>query len=244
MIKFRTSYKSKLLISVTALTSLCAADVAMAQAKDEIIVTAQKREENLQDVPLAVSAISAEKIDQLGIDSAQDLSGLAPNVTIVGGTTSLGAAIVSIRGINSPAVETFGIDTANGIYIDGVYIARSAANGLDTLDLERVEVLRGPQSTLFGKNTTAGALNITTAKPTEDLSGYLTGAYEFNNGYTIDGAVSSALTDNLQGRVAIKAINKDDKKIGMFCTRYEVRCTVDNPVATIALCRAFHTAHV
>ena len=136
---------------------------------DEIVVTAQKREENLQDVPLAVSAISAEKIDQLGIDSAQDLSGLAPNVTIVGGTTSLGAAIVSIRGINSPAVETFGIDTANGIYIDGVYIARSAANGLDTLDLERVEVLRGPQGTLFGRNTTGGAISFISKAPSEDF---------------------------------------------------------------------------
>ena len=137
-------------------------------ALDTIVVTAQKREENLQDVPLAVSAISADKIEQLDIDSAQDISGLAPNVTVTGGTTSLGAAIVSIRGINSPAVETFGIDTANGVYVDGVYIARSAANGLDTLDLERVEVLRGPQGTLFGRNTTGGAISFISKSPSAD----------------------------------------------------------------------------
>ncbi len=136
---------------------------------EEIVVTAQKREENLQDVPLAITAIGADKIDQLGVDSAQDISGLAPNVTIVGGTTSLGAAVISIRGIPSPAAETFGLDTANGFYIDGVYIARSAANGLDTLDLERVEVLRGPQGTLFGRNTTGGAISFISKDPSEEF---------------------------------------------------------------------------
>lgn len=113
---------------------------------DEIVVTAQKREESLQEITLAVSAISADKIESLNIEGAQDISGLAPNVTIVGGTTSLGASVISIRGIPSPATETFGLDTANGFYIDGVYIARSAATGLDVLDVERVEILRGPKA--------------------------------------------------------------------------------------------------
>ena len=160
--------KLSLVLLASASAAVIATPTYAQTSLDEIVVTAQKRTENLQDVPLAVSAISADKIEQLGIVSAQDLSGLAPNVTVIGGTTSLGAAVVSIRGINSPATETFGIDTSNGIYVDGVYIARSAANGLDTLDLERVEVLRGPQGTLFGRNTTGGAISFVSKDPSED----------------------------------------------------------------------------
>ena len=108
----KTTHLRKLSLALMASASLAVmAAPAFAQVSlDEIVVTAQKRVENLQDVPLAVSAISADKIEQLGIDSAQDLSGLAPNLTIVGGTTTLGAAVVSIRGINSPSVETFGLE--------------------------------------------------------------------------------------------------------------------------------------
>lgn len=121
----------------------------------EIVVTAQKREQNLQDVPIAISALSAEKVEQLATD-LRDLSGLAPNVTIVQGTTSSGAAVISIRGIPTPASETFGLDTANGLYVDGIYDGCSAP-ALDVMDIERVEVLRGPQGTLFGRNTPAAA---------------------------------------------------------------------------------------
>lgn len=161
-------------LSVILLASASALAIAMpAYAQtvelDEIIVTAQKRNENLQEVPLAITAISSDKIDQLGITDAEDISGLAPNVTIVGGTTSLNASVIAIRGIPSPATETFGIDTANAFYVDGVYIARSATTGLDALDLERVEVLRGPQGTLFGRNTTGGAINFISKIPTGEF---------------------------------------------------------------------------
>ncbi|MDP3907407.1 TonB-dependent receptor [Novosphingobium sp.] len=135
----------------------------------EIVVTAQKREQNLQDVPIAISALSAEKVEQLGIRDARDLSGLAPNVTIVQGTTSSGAAVISIRGIPTPASETFGLDTANGLYVDGIYIGRSGASALDVMDIERVEVLRGPQGTLFGRNTTGGGIAFISRKPSEEL---------------------------------------------------------------------------
>ena len=135
----------------------------------EIVVTAQKREQNLQDVPIAISALSAEKVEQLGIRDSRDLSGLAPNVTIVQGTTSSGAAVISIRGIPTPASVTFGLDTANGLYVDGIYIGRSGASALDVMDIERVEVLRGPQGTLFGRNTTGGGIAFISRKPSEDL---------------------------------------------------------------------------
>jgi len=136
---------------------------------DEIVVTAQKREQNLQDVPIAISAIGSEKLERLNVRDTRDLSGLAPNVTIVQGTTSNSAAVISIRGITSPASESFGLDQANALYVDGVYIARSGASALDVMDIERVEVLRGPQGTLFGRNSTGGAIAFISRDPSDEL---------------------------------------------------------------------------
>ena len=140
----------------------------------DIVVTAQKREQNLQAVPLAISAISEAKVEQLGIKDAQDISGLAPNVTVVQPTTSMTAAVISIRGIPSGAVESLSLDQANGLYVDGVYIARSGAASLDVTDIARVEVLRGPQGTLFGRNTTGGAISFISRDPSEKARGSLT----------------------------------------------------------------------
>ncbi len=138
-------------------------------ALDEIVVTAQRREQNLQEVPIAISAISAAKIEQLGIKDARDLSGLSPNVTIVQGTTANSAGVISMRGISSPASEAFGLDQANALYVDGVYIAASGAIGLDVMDIERVEVLRGPQGTLYGRNSTGGAISFIGRAPSKEM---------------------------------------------------------------------------
>lgn len=136
----------------------------------EIVVTAQKRAENLQEVPIAISAVSAEKVELLGITEVKDLSALAPNVAVLPGTTNATAAVISIRGIPTPADETQGFDSPIGLYIDGVYQARSSAASYEVADIERVEVLRGPQGTLFGRNTTGGAINIITKLPPEEAS--------------------------------------------------------------------------
>ncbi|NWK96126.1 TonB-dependent receptor [Sphingobium lactosutens] len=164
----------QLLISAS---SLALAGQAMAQTAaaspeaglDEIVVTAQKRTQNLQDVPIAISAIGAEKIEQLGIKDSRDLSGLAPNVVITQGTVSNSAAVFSMRGISNGGSESFGIDAANGLYVDGVYIARGGAMGLSVMDTERVEVLRGPQGTLFGRNTTGGAIHFISRAPSSQF---------------------------------------------------------------------------
>lgn len=189
------SSKSRRFASLLAgMSAIALAVPAAAQAADEdgstggledIVVTAQKREQVLQDVPIAISAIGAEKIERLGIRDARDLSGLAPNVTITQGTTSAGAAVISMRGITSPASETFGLDQANALYVDGVYIGRSGASALDVMDIERVEVLRGPQGTLFGRNSTGGAIAFIGRKPSKELrlraeAGY--GNYDAWNG--------------------------------------------------------------
>jgi iron complex outermembrane receptor protein len=145
------------------------AEQASGATIEEIVVTAQKREQNLQEVPLAISVLGGEKLQQLQVNDARDLTGLAPNVTVVTGTSSNNAAVISMRGITSPASETFGLDTANALYLDGIYIARSGASGMDMAEIERVEVLRGPQGTLFGRNTTGGAIAFVSRAPSDEL---------------------------------------------------------------------------
>jgi len=150
-------------------TPVLAQEAANNGGLDEIVVTAQKREQNLQEVPIAISALGAEKLERLNVRDTRDLSGIAPNVTIVQSTTSNSAAVISIRGITSPASESFGLDQANALYIDGIYIGRSGASALDVMDIERVEVLRGPQGTLFGRNSTGGAIAFISRDPSNEL---------------------------------------------------------------------------
>ena len=165
-----------------------AADEASAGKLDEIVVTAQKREQNLQVVPIAISAIGAEKVEKLAIRDAKDLSGLAPNVTIVQGTTNANAAVISIRGIPTSAQETFGLDTANALYVDGIYIARSGGSALDVSEIARVEVLRGPQGTLFGRNTTGGAIAFISREPSKTFK--LSGEAGYGNYNAFNGRIS------------------------------------------------------
>ena len=144
-------------------------DVSLEQL-EQIIVTAQKREQSLQDVPIAVAAISGEKIADLAIPDLQALSAYLPSVTI-------NQAVIDnnlfIRGIGSGV--NLGFERSVGTYVDGVYIGRGQLARTPFLDVQRVEVLKGPQGILFGKNTIAGALNITTASPAETFEGLLEG---------------------------------------------------------------------
>ena len=137
---------------------------------DVIIVTANKREQTLQETPIAITAITAQEVEIRGITETKDLSAVAPNVSVSGGTTNATAAVVTIRGIPTPADETMGYDSPIGIYLDGVYLARQSAASFEVADIERVEVLRGPQGTLFGRNTTGGAINYITKRPTSDAN--------------------------------------------------------------------------
>ncbi|MEY2927917.1 MAG: hypothetical protein RL367_2394, partial [Pseudomonadota bacterium] len=143
----------------------------------EIIVTANKREENLQQTPISISAISGAQAELQGLTEIKNISAIAPNVSVLGGTTNATAAVVTIRGIATAADETQGFDSPIGLYLDGVYLARSSTASFEVADIERIEVLRGPQGTLFGRNTTGGAVNFITKDPSKDAGLKLKAGY-------------------------------------------------------------------
>ena len=138
------------------------------QEMQAVVVTAQKRVERLIDVPIAISVFSAEAIDETGVRELREISGYMPNVQISPANDFRSA--VTIRGVGAIS-RNIGFDSRVGVYVDGVYVGQSPAINQELLNLERIEVLRGPQGTLFGKNTVAGAINLITAKPDDTLHG-------------------------------------------------------------------------
>ncbi len=139
------------------------------QAIEEITVTARKREENLQEVPISITAFGAAELEARSIRDLGGLDHSTPNLKIRHAANSRNSVIVEIRGIRQGNYTTT-IDPRVAIYLDGVYLARAQGGVFDILDLERIEVLRGPQGTLFGKNTVAGLINVVTKKPEPDFS--------------------------------------------------------------------------
>lgn len=139
-------------------------------AIEEVIVTAEKREANLQETPIAINALTADMIEQKGISSISDLFEKVPGVVGYEAPSSRGNISVNIRGIGSGNSNSPSTDPANAIYVDGVYLGAAAGNGVDAMDLERVEVLKGPQGTLYGRNSTGGAINFITKKPGEEAA--------------------------------------------------------------------------
>lgn len=137
---------------------------------DVIIVTARRRQETAQAVPLAISVVKADSIESTGNFNVAKLPQLAPTLQVY--TSNPRNTSVNIRGLGVPfGLTSDGFEQGVGIYVDDVYNSRVAAATFDFLDVEQVEVLRGPQGTLYGKNTTAGAINITTNQPTFDFEG-------------------------------------------------------------------------
>tara|TARA_R110000823_G_scaffold210224_5_gene340494 strand:- start:33334 stop:35865 length:2532 start_codon:yes stop_codon:yes gene_type:complete len=170
---------SKQRLIVTSLSTVIAAGTvsvlpmaAHAQlVLEEVVVTARKREETLQETPVAVSAFSAESLENLGMRNITDLTKVVPNVDMYAGNGTTGTANVFIRGIGARNTGV-NFDSGVGIYVDGVYISRADGALLDNVDVQTVQVLRGPQGTLFGKNTTGGAILYTTNRPNEEFGGH------------------------------------------------------------------------
>jgi iron complex outermembrane receptor protein len=167
---------------------------------EEIVVTATKRSENLQDVPASIAVISGELLEKNHIDSVLELQRSVPGMTVTGGGAY--ASTVTIRGIGT-LTNGFTVQPSVGFVIDGVTLGQANAGLFDYSDVARIEVLRGPQGTLFGKNTSAGALNIVTHNPTPQFSAKFGTSYGTNNEVRADGAISGPLgTDALLGRLA------------------------------------------
>ncbi len=175
---------------------------------DTVVITSRRRREKLQDVPIPISVVTGALIDQAGAFNTNRLKELVPSLQLYSSNprnTSL-----NIRGQGSTfGLTNDGIDPGVGFYVDGVYYARSAATTLDFIDVERIEVLRGPQGTLFGKNTTAGALSITTRKPSFTSGGDLEVSYGNYGFIQAKSSITGALSKKFAGRLSFSGTQRD-----------------------------------
>jgi iron complex outermembrane receptor protein len=163
---------------------------------EDIVVTARRTEESAQRTPLALTAFSGQTLERTGAQQVTDLQGAVPNLNIVQGRGSSNSTNIYIRGVGQPdALQTF--DPAVGVYVDDVYYSRIRGTQFDLLDLERVEVLRGPQGTLYGKNTIGGALKLVSRRPGQDFRARGSVAYGDYDLVDVQGAVSGPITDTL-----------------------------------------------
>lgn len=217
----RAGKSLRLRLALCATVSLIAQHAAAAQTSagaartysqssstiQEVVVTASKRSESLSKTPLAVSALSQSQLSQEGVTSTKDLSRAVPNLEL--GVAGIGDGVqINLRGIESSVIFQDG-DPAVATYIDGVNIPRTQGLNGDLYDLARVEVLRGPQGTLYGRNATAGSLNILTASPTHDLSGHLDVSYGNYDDVASHGSLNLPVTDTLAIRIAFATHRND-----------------------------------
>lgn len=173
-------------------------------ALEEVMVTATKRTESSQDIAAAITPVTSEQIERTDFNNIEDLQYMAPSMQV---GESFGFAQIMIRGIGTDNPFAGG-DPSVAMHIDGVVTGQSSAQFGSMFDIERIEVLRGPQGTLYGRNATGGSINVITHKPTDELSGYgrLTlGNYDL---IKLEGAVGGPLTDNLQARVAVRSLDR------------------------------------
>ncbi len=189
-------------ISATlGLAALCAGFPAMSQAVlEEVIVTAQKREQSLQDVPLAVTAFSGERLQESGVRDFFEVSNIDPALSVGKSQTST-ATSFSIRGVFTSS-QNFGLESSVGLYVDGVYRARQSAMINNLVDVASVEILRGPQGTLFGRNTPSGAVSLNSRKPDFEGQGYVEASGGDLDLFSIDGAKSLTL---IEDELAVRA---------------------------------------
>ncbi len=217
---FGVTLKSALLVS-SALAAVALAprlaQGAEAIEMEEIIVTAQSRAQSVQDTPISLTAVGGDKLQDINVQKAEELQQLVPNFTM----TETGISTnIFIRGLGSGINQAF--EQSVGYYVDGIAYTRAQQTRMPFMDLARVEVLRGPQTILFGKNSIAGALNIVTAQPTTSFEGYLTGTYEFENQeYIAEGAVSGPITDTVRARVAARWRDTDGYVRNLTTSRTE-----------------------
>ena len=200
-------YVRVLLCGSAAISGLAAAGGAWAQSEgptqvDELIVTAQKRSESVQQVPAAITALGSQALQQRGVSQVSDLQFIVPSLQT---GKLLGQTAVTIRGVGlnqgSPGVA---------IHVDGAYQARPSMGDLAQIDLERVEVLRGPQGTLYGRNANGGAINFITKAPTDTFEGYVLGSYASYDETRLQAVINVPFNDRIRARLVLDRWNRED----------------------------------
>jgi outer membrane receptor protein involved in Fe transport len=174
---------------------------------EEIVVTVQRREQSIMDVPVAVSALSGEQIQAAGIKDMFDLQQNVPGL-IVGQSQTSTSTNFSIRGVGSTA-NNFGVESSVGMYVDGVYRSRQSSLVNDLADIESVEIARGPQGTLFGKNTASGAIIIRTRRPSQDRDAFVDVTVGDLNLIKVSGGANFSLSDNVAMRATLFSSQRD-----------------------------------
>ncbi|MFT5767679.1 MAG: iron complex outermembrane receptor protein [Halioglobus sp.] len=176
---------------------------------EETIVTSTRREQTLSEVPLAISAFTGTQLQNRGITDVQDLSGVSSSLIITTGPSELSGTEIRIRGVGT-AGSNPGLEPSVGIFVDNVYRSRTGLAVGDLLDIASVEILRGPQGTLFGRNTSAGSVSINTLKPEFEWGGYGEGTVQNYDGYAITGGFTGPLVDDtLAFRIAASYNTRD-----------------------------------
>ena len=205
----KIQYAVGLLSSLAVMQSYAASALV-----EEVVVTAQKREQNLQDVSISITAFDGGQLEALGVEETDQLLQYIPNAKV----EDRGAVdSISIRGISLFDIADTS-ETPVGFYIDEVYKATNAGQAVQFFDIERIEVLRGPQGTLFGRNTTAGLFHVVTRKPTEEFEFYVTGQVGSFNQRILETVVSGPLTDSVRGRLSYKKNEDDGYQKNLFTT--------------------------
>ena len=191
-----------------SLTMLLGSTFVSAATLEEVIVTAQKREQNLQDVGVSVTAFTGDQVKKFGFTNSIDVIAQTPNLSFGTPTGEGNNASLTLRGVG---LSDFN-DNNEGpvaVYVDEVYVSALSGVTFQLFDVDRIEVLRGPQGTLYGRNTTGGLVHFLSAKPTDELEGYIELTAAENNQFKVEGAISGPLTDNMQGRLSF-AHNEHD----------------------------------
>lgn len=186
----------------------------------DIIVTAQRRSENIQSVPITIQAFSGATLRNLGVNSAADIGKVATNVTVALPQGAGNQPAVTIRGIGLNANNSNNAGP-NGMYVDEFYLSAPTSQGFAMFDLERVEVLKGPQGTLYGRNTSGGAINFVTKKPTDEFEGYAD-VIKSNFGTTqLSGAVGGPIADGVSARLAFVRNYSDGYFYNTYLNRHQ-----------------------
>jgi iron complex outermembrane receptor protein len=206
----RSTFTAALIALLGGPVFLISSDVSAQQAGsselEEIVVTARRRAESMQEIPISVVAVSSDQIEQLSIQTMGDLTQAVPNFTFQNRGSILGN--FGMRGIVTN-ISNVGVESGLAVYVDGVLVGRPESFNTALRDVEQVEVLRGPQGTLFGKNTIAGAVNIITPRPTDETGGEFRVEAGNYNRILVGGVLNGAISDTVNGRISVTSENQD-----------------------------------